>query len=61
MLTQHSRQPPADAVICWRRGKHILTCIIKALIYLHAYNVAHLVSCLLSMLCHCACTYATRD
>ena len=28
----------------WRRGKHILMCIIKALIYLHAYNIAHLVS-----------------
>ena len=28
---------------CCRRGKHILMCIIKALIYLHAYNIAHLV------------------
>ena len=59
MPSQHPRQLPADAVVWWRRGKHILICIIKALIYLHAYNVAHLVSCLLSMLCHCACTHAS--
>ena len=31
-------------LLCCRRGKHILMCIIKALIYLHAYNIAHLVS-----------------
>ena len=35
--------------LCWRRGKHILMCIIKALIYLHAYNIAHLVSPLHTM------------
>ena len=35
--------PPTDPSLCRHRGRHILMCIIKALIYLHAYNIAHLV------------------